>query len=84
MYTQIYIHTYVYTYIYVYVYTRICTYIYVYVKERTKNIKNQRKTDIHESKEKDSSTWSFQQSYYGVAVVSRIDKIIGLFCKRAL
>jgi len=29
----------------------------------TQNIKNVRKTDIHESKEKDSSTLSFQQSY---------------------
>ena len=77
-YTYIYIYIYIYIiYIYIYIYTYLSLYIYlrlyVCINVCTYIQKTQYKRPI--------DSWYI---CYGVALVSRIDQIIGLFCKRAL
>ena len=70
----------VYTYICAYIYMNICTYKCVY-------------TYIYAYIYMNICTYTYvfaggyyilAGGYYGVALASRIDKMIGLFCKRAL
>ena len=84
LYTYIYIYAYIYTniymyicihiYIYIYTYIYILTYIYIYMKY----------TYITIPYPKTSVCRSCISFAYEEALVSRIDKITGLFCKRAL
>jgi len=80
IYAHMFINTYIYIYIYIYIhiYTEVCTYIYIYTHMRCAHIYIY--IHIHFT---DMCTPQVEISY-GVALVSRIDKIIGLFCKRAL
>jgi len=63
----IYIYIYIYTYISIYIYIYIYIYIHVYVILRPNTVRT-RSTCVN-------ATW------YGVATIGRLLKIIGLFCR---
>ena len=72
IYTNTYIYMYIYTHIYIYIYIRICMCVHI-------NIHLYRLVSAVEC----AGTllaW-FVKMCYGVATVSRTDKIIGLFCR---
>ena len=89
----IYIHTYIYIYIHIYIHTSvyICTcyisvYVHIYVHAHTPTLTPPSKqipvlTPMNLIVEVPSCMHAM---IYRVATVSRIDKIIGLFCKRVL
>jgi len=87
IYVYIHIYTYVYLYIYMYIPIHMCTYVYIriytYVVRSMAGLRWQTHERIlsHIWMTCHAHEWNMS---YGVALVSRIDKIIGLLCKRAL
>jgi len=68
------IYLYIYIYIYIYIYTHMNIYIYINMSQ----VRLIHMCDMTLRNVRDTT------HSHGVATVSRIDKIIGLFCKRDL
>ena len=58
-----------------YIYICVYIYIYIYIHEATRECRMQFQKQ---------STENARKNRYGVAMTSRLRKIVGLFCKRAL
>jgi len=74
IYIHICIFSYVYVYIYMYLYTYICIYVYIYIYIETKTTNTRIFICILTGR-------CISLYMYGMASVSKIDKIIGLFCR---
>ena len=98
-YKYIYIHMYICIYIYIYIYTYICIYIYICFNSMSVvgmfsqvSLFTQHKWAVplkcamtHTQTMNCGGSWSQSSTgRYGVATISRLLKIIGLFCKRAI
>ena len=83
MYIHIYIYVFVYMYIHIYTYTymQVSMHIYSFTLVFTYILNAHINTFLYISY---MHYILYAQMYYGVALASRLLKIIGLFCKRAL